>query len=285
MTKSKKDKIRGILGTVLVHIAILALLLILGFSTSLPLPGEEGVEVSLGKDMEGFGSIQPEKPAVVQKTTPPPQSQAEKEEEIVTQDIEEAPLTETSEEEEAEEKTIEEVIQKEPVKEEPQVNPAALYKGKSEESSEVTSEGITGKEGDQGKPTGSIDSKKYLGQGGFGDGPSFSLSGRKPNYLPAPAKTFQENGTVVIQITVNKYGKVVKAIAIDKGSNTTSTSLRKLAEQAAKKARFNANTNADSNYCIIDANMQIKAGALHACERDISNEMSVNPYSIDNIIK
>ena len=139
MTKSKKDKIRGILGTVLVHMAILALLLILGFSTPLPLPGEEGVEVSLGKDMEGSGFIQPEKPAVIQKTTPPPQSQAEKEEEIVTQDIEEAPFTETSEEEIQEEKTVEEVVEKEIVKEEPQVNPAALYKGKSKETSKMVS--------------------------------------------------------------------------------------------------------------------------------------------------
>ena len=228
----------------MVHSAIIAVLLILGFSTPLPLPGDEGVEVSLGTDMEGYGSIQPEKPIVVQKTAPPPQSQAEREEEIATQDIEEAPFTETTEEEVQEEKTVEEVVEEEIVKEEPKVNPAALYKGKSKESSKIVSEGVTGKEGDQGRPTGSIDSKKYLGQGGFGDGPSFSLAGRKPSYLPAPAKTFRENGTVVVQITVNKYGKVVKALAIDKGSNTTSTSLRKLAEQAALKAVFNANPNA-----------------------------------------
>lgn len=244
MTKAKKDKIRGILGTVLVHLGVLALLLILGFSTPLPLPGEEGVEVNLGADMEGSGFAQPEKPVTVQKTTPPPpQAKTEKVEEVVSQDIEEAPFTETTEEEIQEEEIIEEVVE-EPVEEEPQVNPAALYKGKSDETSKTTSEGITGKEGDQGKPTGSVDSKKYLGQGGFGDGPSFSLAGRKPNFLPAPSKTFKEEGTIVVQITVNKYGKVVKAIAIDKGSNTTSTSLRKLAEQAALKAVFNANPDA-----------------------------------------
>jgi len=245
LTKAKKDKIRGVLGTDLVHLGVLALLLILGFSTPLPLPGEEGVEVNLGADMEGSGFIQPEKPVTVQKTTPPPpQAKTEKVEEVVTQDIEEAPFTETTEEEIQEAEVVEEVIEEEPVKEEPQVNPAALYKGKSDESSKVTSEGITGKEGDQGKPTGSVDSKKYLGQGGFGDGPSFSLTGRKPRYLPSPSKTFQENGTVVVQITVNKYGKVVKAIAIDKGSNTTNTSLRKLAVEAAIKAEFNANRDA-----------------------------------------
>ena len=48
---------------------------------------------------------------------------------------------------------------------------------------------------------------------------------------------------------------------------------------------FNALTNAASNYGIIDANMQIKAGALLAGERDIANVMSVNPYSMANIIK
>jgi len=244
LTKSKKDKIRGILGTVLVHLAIIALLLILGFSTPLPLPGEEGVEVNLGADMEGYGSIQPEKPVVVQKTTPPPQAQAEKEEEIVTQDIEEAPFTEATEEEVQEEKTVEEVVEKEIVKEEPQVNPAALYKGKSEESSKVTSEGITGKEGDQGKPTGSVDSKKYLGQGGFGSGTSYSLIGRRPTDLRLPDENFQENGTVVVQIFVNRSGKIIKANAIDKGSNTTNSKLRRLAEQAAMKSIFNANPNA-----------------------------------------
>lgn len=229
----------------MVHAAILVLLLILGFTTPLPLPGEEGVEVNLGNDMEGSGFIQPEKPSIVEKTTPPPpQAQTIKEEEVVTQDIEDAPFEEIAEEEIIEEETVEEVIEEEPAVEEPQVNPAALYKGKSEESSKVTSEGITGNEGDQGKPTGSIDSKKYLGQGGFSDGPSFSLAGRKPNFLPSPSKAFSENGTVVVQITVNKYGKVVKAIAIDKGSNTTDTSLRKLAEQAAMKAVFNANMDA-----------------------------------------
>ncbi len=211
----------------------------------MPLPGEEGVEVNLGNDTEGSGFIQPEKPSVIEKTTPPPpQAQTVKEEEVVTQDIEEAPFEETVEEEIEEEKTVEEVIEEEPVVEEPQVNPAALYKGKSEESSKVTSEGITGKEGDQGKPTGSIDSKKYLGQGGFGDGPSFSLAGRKPNYLPSPSKTFQENGTVVVQITVNKYGKVVKAIAIDKGSNTTNTSFENWLSKLHLKAVFNANPDA-----------------------------------------
>jgi hypothetical protein len=48
----------------------------------------------------------------------------------------------------------------------------------------------------------------------------------------------------VVQIDVDKYGKVIKALAIDKGSNTTDATLRSLAEQAAKQAIFNANPDA-----------------------------------------
>jgi len=240
----KKDKYRGIIFTALFHVAVIALLFLLGFSTPLPLPGEEGVEVNLGTDMEGIGAIQPDRPSTVRKTTPPPKTQEKEDESFVTQNTEDAPVIEKSKKEKVEKETVEEVVEKKIVKEEPKVNPAAMYKGKSKDAIKDANEGITGNEGDQGKPTGSKDSDNYEGPGGQGDGMSYSLSGRTPKYLPKPSSKFQENGTVVVQITVDKYGKVVKAIAIDKGSNTTNSTLRRLAEAAAKKAVFNANPNA-----------------------------------------
>lgn len=251
MTNQKKDKYKGILGTVLVHIGILLMLLLLGFTTILPLPEEEGVEVNLGYSDQGMGMIQPKEIPVVQQKAPPPQPQPkpDMEEEVVTQDTEDAPVeakvTEPEKKEiPVEEPPVEEVKEEEIVKEEPKVNPAAMYKGKSDNYTETGNEGITGKPGDQGKPSGTIDSKNYLGSGGFGNGPSYSLGGRTHRVLPLPSKNFAENGTVVVQITVNKAGKVIKAVAIDKGSNTTNTALRKLAEEAAKKAVFNAKADA-----------------------------------------
>lgn len=239
-----RHKYKGIIGTALFHLAILLLLIFFGFSTPLPLPGEEGVEINLGSSHEGSGTIQPKKPVAERKTPPPPKPQPkEVKEEIVTQDTEPAPAVEETKTEKPVEKAIEETKQEEIVKEEPKVNPNALYKGKSKEAKEE-GEGITDKEGDQGKPSGSADSKSYIGTGGFGNGPSVSLSGRVPTFLPSPSKNFQENGTVVVQITVDKYGKVVTAKAIDKGSNTTNSTLRRLAENAAKKAVFNANMSA-----------------------------------------
>ncbi len=238
----KKDKYKGLIGTLFFHGVLVLLLLILGFTTSLPLPGEEGVEVNLGSSEEGTGAIQPENPAIIQKSTPPPQQISEKDdEETVTQDIEPAPAIEKKKTTEVTKKKVQ-VIEK-PEKEEPKVNQEALYKGKSKESVNLSgqeaNEGITGNEGDQGQPNGNPDSKNYTGTGGSGNGTSFSLSGRSPRKLPEPEKIFQENGTVVVQITVDKYGKVVIAMAIDKGSNTTNSVLRRLAEDAAKKAIFN----------------------------------------------
>ena len=243
MAPENKYRINGWMGTILFHVAVLLFLLFFGFTTQLPLPGEEGVEISLGYDMAGMGDVQPRRTETVEQRTQQQPITEKTEEEIVTQDIESAPsLVEKKEEKRVEkvtEKPVEEVVE-----EQPQVNPAALYQGKSKDQSPQQSEGITEGTGDQGKPTGSVDAKEYLGKGGFGDGVSYSLEGRNPRFLPKPSSTFQENATVVVQITVNRYGKVVRAVAIDKGSNTTSTSLRRLAEEAAKKAEFNPNMSA-----------------------------------------
>jgi colicin import membrane protein len=231
------------MGTLLFHLAVILILLFLGFTTKLPLPGEEGVEISLGYDIAGMGDVQPRRTATEEQKTQPLPVTEKIEEEIVTQDVEPAPaVIERKEEKKAEEvveKPVEEIIEKQP-----EVNPAALYQGKSKDQSPQQSEGIIEGIGDMGKPTGTVDSKEYLGRGGFGEGMSYSLEGRDPRYLPKPSSQFQENGTVVVQITVDRYGNVVRAVAIDKGSNTTSTTLRRLAEEAAVKARFNANLSA-----------------------------------------
>lgn len=249
MNSNNKDKYKGLLGTIVFHVIILTLLIIFGFSTTLPLPGEEGVEVNLGSDMQGFGNRQPERSSTVEKRPPPPSQQEKVNEEIVTQDTEPAPVIEEVNEEVTPEETpvvesTEEISEPEPVEKEPEVIQEALYKGKNKTPNNNQNEGITEGEGDQGNPRGTIDAREYLGKGGFGDGNDWDLEGRNPSFLPKPTAEFKENGTVVVQITVNRYGKVIKAIAIDKGSNTTNTTLRRLAEQAAKRAQFNPDMNA-----------------------------------------
>ena len=56
---------------------------------------------------------------------------------------------------------------------------------------------------------------------------------------PRPVYNVQDEGRVVVTITVNPAGHVI-ATSINRQTNTVNPALRKAAEDAAKKARFNA---------------------------------------------
>ena len=76
------------------------------------------------------------------------------------------------------------------------------------------------------------------GGGGYGD---FDLGGRGlyPGYaLPRPSYTVQEEGTIVIEVTVNPQGNVIAAQVRARGTNITNQSMRTSAIEAARKARF-----------------------------------------------
>jgi TonB family protein len=93
-------------------------------------------------------------------------------------------------------------------------------------------------EGLQGSPTGNAAEGKSTGIGGYG---TFDLNGRSlgPGGLPMPVYNVQEEGRVVVTITVNPAGQVVHT-SINKRTNTANAALRKAAEDAARKARFNS---------------------------------------------
>lgn len=246
MAKFDKDKRKALAGTILVHALALLALLFFALVTPLPLPGEEGVEVDLGYSDDGIGFIQPDKPLAPAESTPqmPQPEEVEEAEELLTQNVEEAPVIEEEPKEKVEEEPetkIEQPIE-EPVIEEPKpvVNPRALFKGSSDTQNAdgQGSEGITGKEGDQGNPNGLRDVKRYDGQGGRGNGPGFSLGGRGSKYLDQPSNDFTEQGNVVVDIWVDRQGNVKKAEINLKYTNIIDTGLRKKALQSAIKSTF-----------------------------------------------
>jgi TonB family protein len=72
-----------------------------------------------------------------------------------------------------------------------------------------------------------------------------NLSGRSVvGGFPSPAYNSQNQGIVVVEVTVNQDGKVTKATATGKGSTVSDDKLWKAAEEAAKKARFNVKKDA-----------------------------------------
>lgn len=260
---SNKYKIRGILGTAIFHILLLFALIYFGFSTPLPLPSEQGVEVKLGNIDQGMGLIQGEKPITIKKLTKGQKqiiSSKKKEEKIATQNTEEAPIKEKKRKEKEEKKKTT-VHKKKPKaekkvkpKEEHKINPNALYHGKSKKTNKGINKGETNKAGEQGKLYGSKNAKNYKGNKGSGTegtgngkqgkGISFSLEGRTAVNLPKPAYKSKEQGKIVVVIWVNKNGEVTKAFAGAKGTNISDLGLYKLTKNAALKAKFSPNPKA-----------------------------------------
>ena len=92
-------------------------------------------------------------------------------------------------------------------------------------------------EGLQGRSHGNSANGGMVGAGGYG---SFNLNGRSlgKGGLPRPVYNVQDEGRVVVTIVVNPAGAVIST-RIHKNTNTANPKLRKAAEEAAKKARFN----------------------------------------------
>jgi TonB family protein len=75
---------------------------------------------------------------------------------------------------------------------------------------------------------------------GSGSGMSWNLNGRTLLNTPKVNGTAPDEGTVSVDIWVDSNGNVTKAIANAAKSNTTSGALFKMAEDAARKAKFNS---------------------------------------------
>ena len=296
---------RGFIGTIIIHAVVLLLLMLFGFFTPLPLPGEEGILVNFGDSETGFGEEEPapaetapvkdqvEKQVEVKTPPPPPQKKVAApavKEALMTQDLEKTVAMESAKKKkEAEKKrdTEAERIKKETreqerIEKQQQAEAERLQKaeiarqkkeeeqrlaqaaaeqrkageinnraknafggsGKGNADSKSTGQGVTYGAGNQGSPQGTANADKYGPGGGIGNGVSFSLDGRSALTLPKPYYPGNEEGVVVVQVTVNKSGAVTKAEAGVKGSNTADPELISAAKKAALLAKFNVDENA-----------------------------------------
>ena len=113
---------------------------------------------------------------------------------------------------------------------------APVYSGKG---------GGDGKGDGSGSGGGSGDGKGPGKGSGTGPGVSFSLLNRSPLSLPKPSYNSEKSGKVVVDITVDESGKVIKAIAGGRGTTVQDKSLFEQAEAAARKAKFNPSSTGD----------------------------------------
>jgi TonB family protein len=257
-----KYKFYGTLATVLFHGGLISYLLLKFFTTPIP-PYPEGgggpgmgIEVNLGYSDVGLGNEQPDEVAM-------PDFKAESapaaDEQLLTQNVEDAPTVNANA-----------VVKKNNKKVEPTkvtkttsttkttkktVNSNLLYK------KNTGSQGIVSGTGDMGDPGGIPGSNSYTGNGqgsgggtgggsgsgigtGIGPGISVNLNGRTALSLPKPAYTCKEEGKVVVEVTVDKSGKVIAAVAGVRGSTSVDDCLCDLAKKAALQAKFDVKKDA-----------------------------------------
>jgi TonB family protein len=250
----KSDKWKALIGTLLFHgLILLAFILIVFTNPDPPLFSDNsGVEVNFGYMEDGMGDIQPPPEKNITPVPAQKEQQQEKQEQkdVMTQDVEDAPEIVAKKDKKPEVKKSPVITppKKEVIKK-PVVDETALYKPKK-----AGSEGETQKQGDQGIEEGSLYSKNHgntMGSGDHGDGTgdhgdggpggpgySFNLSGRGMRVAPKINDQSQEQGKVVIDITVDKNGEVLTASGPGRGSTTTSTNLVRKAKEAALKTKF-----------------------------------------------
>ena len=261
MDGKKKGEYIGMLGALLVHVAIIALLILVSFTLSNN-QDEGGVPVMMGDVDASLGNYDPSTMVDVDVLPPEDVPEVVESQETVEQEM----ITQTEEE------TVVIKPKAEPKKEKPEVvkKPEKTAAEKAAEAKKLAEEkaererkaaaeaaakrvsGAFGKgaqmdgskgtansgTGVEGSKDGNSSSGAKTGAGGYG---TFDLGGRSigEGGLPRPVYNVQEEGRVVVSITVNPAGHVI-ATSINRQTNTVNTALRKAAEDAAKSARFNA---------------------------------------------
>ncbi|GAB1359046.1 TonB family protein [Porphyromonadaceae bacterium] len=266
-----KSKINGWIGTLVFHGIILVILLFCGMTRVIN-ELEEGVLVNFGSVNESTGEFEPDRvdrptPEPIQPATPQASSTPQSgPQEVTTQDVEESLAMKQAEKKRKEE--IESQKKKE-ANDKRRMEVAAAEKRKKEELAEkqrkaeeqkridainkrasgafssnstATSQGDSDRgSGNQGSPFGNSNTGANEGIGGHGN--SWSLAGRSlRGQLPRPTYGVQEEGVVVVNITVDRYGNVLSA-TIGRGTNIDNQQLRNAALTAAKQAKFNDISN------------------------------------------
>lgn len=280
MENSQENKKYGLIGTIIFHAVIV---LVLFTSLSTPEPGHpypDDIVIDFGNSETGLGQEEPQasqapnpKPEEVEATTPPEPTQSvpvqDVVEETVTQDepseiaINEQKKKEIEKQKELDRKKREEDrIKKEEADRLKKIQEAkeaerqkelqrqadiiaehnkygsVFGKGKGQDGNGTTS----GKD-NMGRQDGS--NTNNFGQAGLGNnGVQATLLGRSAVSLPVAKIQKNASGIVVVQVTVDRDGNVIKAVPGYKGSTTLDDDLLEAARRAAVESKFNVKHDA-----------------------------------------
>ena len=226
-------------------------------------PEEYGIAINFGTSNQGYeipNDILPSKESSEQVQEEVQEEKMEEtiediseetiKEEVVTQTEKEAPVIEKPEEVE-----VKEVEKKEkPKKEKPKPKPKKpskntleafdnLLKGDTSDG-KPTGDGDAIQQGVKGSENGDPASTKYYGNTNKSGDPNYNLAGREAQLTPQKRPDCQIEGKVVVEVYVDRNGKVIRANPGVKGSTVTQPCLLKPAREAALSTTWNADPNA-----------------------------------------
>ncbi len=245
---------------VLFHVLLGLWFAFYGLTYQDPAP-EEGIAINFGYEDSGSGNTSQAPNASVPQPSPSTPNESASSEEVVTQDVEDAPSvsepTETPKNTQTptDPKPTETTPKPDPT---PQPTPEELERQRLEREQQEQAdrlnnlingtkpkgdgkgEGVNSEGGgDQGKPDGDILSPNREGSGagrGTGSGNYYGKIGNPVGPLPKPEEKCQAAGVAVIKIRVNSLGNVVEA---EFASNS-------------ETQQFNISSNIGSNMCLVE---------------------------------
>ncbi len=293
----EKNNIVGAIGAVIGMTILILILLFVTLKTMVPEEEDGLMVVNIGNADSGFGAEEPNAPTEMSSpadavTPPTPDVPAPAVNEAVeTQTLEESiAMAEAKKKKQEEERRKAEELRKQQAEQEQKrleeqrkqeeerkkqeaiakqtasINnrAASAFGGGSGTSA---SQGVSGGNGNQGNPFGEAGSNNY-GQGGNGTGTSgtgtskgieYSLGNRKiVGEACKPSYNSQEQGIVVVFITVDKNGNVIAANGPYKGSTTSDSYLIQAAKEAALKTKFDGITSGGNQYGTITYRFELR---------------------------
>ncbi|MDO4881559.1 MAG: hypothetical protein Q3983_09780 [Capnocytophaga sp.] len=242
--------------TLVILILLIIAMFLSGMKYLVP-PPEKGILITFGTDSKGMGEINPPK---ISEPVVSPKNVEETPETPVIDDTPEKVPEEILTNDQAETESV--VI---PKKDKPKKEPKPPTPKPSSEVNDALASIMNanvpnprkgngdGNQGDdkvpgyKGDPKGDPYSNSFYGNGeggGKGDGKGWGLNGRN---LKEGAKIKQEcnqAGKVVVEVTVDRTGKVIKAEVGKRGTTNTAPCLAEAAKKTALTYRWNADENA-----------------------------------------
>ncbi len=282
--EEKENKRKGMITSVLVHILLLILLILPFIGYPVPPPGQQGILVSLGEPEQGQGDDLPDtqnreevKENVPEETAEELKEEVneasrsakavEKQKEVLTSEQLAEIALKKQKEEERRQQEIEAQKERERLAEiarqkaaEEAAKKAAFEKSKKQYSDLLGGggKGNTGTPGNQGDPNGDPNAQALVGlstgSGMVGGG----LGDRGVLFEPKVQDHSQKTGTVVVNVCVDQAGNVISANYTQKGSTTTDSDLRALAEKSARKFKFTPSDDVEKQCGTITIDFKLK---------------------------